>query len=110
VAVAEAKQAEGSAAAAGDPPVVAIDGLRFAWRRGGADTLRIDHLAIPCGEHVFVHGPSGCGKSTLLGVMAGVLLPHAGHCRVLGSDWRGWSGARRDEKPPGSSTLSSTLR
>jgi putative ABC transport system ATP-binding protein len=79
-----------------DPKVVQIDGLRFGWRSGGPDTLAIDRLAIGRGEHVFVHGPSGCGKSTLLGVMAGVLLPRAGRCRVLGADWQAWSGSRRD--------------
>ncbi len=80
-------------------PVVDITDLRFAWQRGGPDVLAIDRLAIAPGEHVFVHGPSGCGKSTLLGVIAGVLVPRAGHCRVLGADWSagsGWSGARRD--------------
>lgn len=77
-------------------PVVELESLRFAWRRGEADTLAIDRLSLAAGEQAFVHGPSGCGKSTLLGVMAGVLLPRSGHCRVLGQDWAALSGARRD--------------
>ena len=78
------------------PPVVALEQLRFAWRRGGPDVLSIDRLHLAAGEQVFVHGPSGCGKSTLLSVMAGVLLARSGQCRVLGQDWAALAGARRD--------------
>jgi putative ABC transport system ATP-binding protein len=81
---------------AGGDPVVAIDGLRFAWRRGTPDVLAIEHLRLEAGRQVFLHGPSGCGKSTLLGVMAGVLVAREGSCRVLGQDWAALSGARRD--------------
>ncbi len=77
-------------------PVVDIVDLRFAWRRGGPDVLAVDRLALAAGEQVFLHGPSGCGKSTLLGVLAGVLVPHAGRCRVLGQDWAALSGSKRD--------------
>lgn len=77
-------------------PVVEVEDLRFAFRRGGPDVLAVDRLRLAAGEQVFLHGPSGCGKSTLLGVLAGVLMPRAGRCRVLGQDWAALSGARRD--------------
>ncbi len=76
--------------------MVDIEDLHFAWKAGAPDALRIQRLRIAAGEQVFVHGPSGCGKSTLLGLMAGVLLPRQGRCRVLGQDWAALSGARRD--------------
>ena len=36
------------------------------------------------GEIVCLLGPSGSGKTTLLNIMAGLLLPDAGECRVAG--------------------------
>lgn len=56
----------------------------------------IDQLSIAAGQTVFLHGPSGGGKSTLLGLLAGVLLPHSGSVRLLGTRWSELSGARRD--------------
>jgi len=75
-----------------------IDELRFAWRGAASDTLRIDHLAVARGETLFLHGPSGSGKSTLLGLLAGVLMPSAGHVKLLGVDWASLSAARRDAR------------
>jgi putative ABC transport system ATP-binding protein len=66
-------------------PAVAIQNLRFAYRRG-PEVLHIDELVVPRGERVFLHGPSGSGKTTLLGVIAGVLQPTAGSVSVLGRD------------------------
>lgn len=64
-------------------PAVAIENLRFAYRRG-PEVLDIAELVVPRGERVFLHGPSGSGKTTLLGIIAGVLLPTAGAVSVLG--------------------------
>jgi putative ABC transport system ATP-binding protein len=64
-------------------PAVAIQNLRFAYRRG-PEVLDIDELMVPRGERVFLHGPSGSGKTTLLGIIAGVLQPTAGTVSVLG--------------------------
>ncbi len=58
--------------------------------------LDIDRLEIPKGEAVFLHGPSGSGKTTLLGIVAGVLSADAGEVQILGTDFTGLSGARRD--------------
>jgi putative ABC transport system ATP-binding protein len=78
------------------PDVVEIDALRFAWHRSAPVVLDVPRLRIAAGRRVFLHGPSGSGKSTLLGVLAGVLLPQAGDCRVLGQRWAALPGARRD--------------
>lgn len=76
--------------------VIEIDALRFAWQRGAPCVLDVPRLRVAQGRTVFLYGPSGSGKSTLLGVLAGVLLPQAGDCRVLGQGWRALPAARRD--------------
>jgi putative ABC transport system ATP-binding protein len=69
-------------------PVLAIDGLRFAWPRKPL-LLAIEHFAIARDERVFLHGPSGSGKSTLLNLVAGTLLPPAGTIRIDGETMTG---------------------
>ena len=76
--------------------VIELRDLRFAWPGSATDCVAIDALSIAAGRTVFVHGPSGGGKSTLLGLLAGVLLPHAGSVSLLGTRWSDLSGARRD--------------
>ncbi len=76
--------------------MVEVSDLRFRWPGAAHDGVAIDALRIDAGSSVFLHGPSGCGKSTLLGLLAGVLLPRQGCVRLLGTDWAGLSGARRD--------------
>jgi putative ABC transport system ATP-binding protein len=76
--------------------VIEIEQLRFAWPRAGQDCLAIDRLSIAAGSTLFLYGPSGGGKSTLLGLLAGVLVPREGRVGLLGTDWSGLSGARRD--------------
>ncbi|MBV1779705.1 ATP-binding cassette domain-containing protein [Paeniglutamicibacter sp. ABSL32-1] len=44
--------------------------------------LAIGHLLLKPGERVLLTGPNGAGKSTLLDVIAGVLTPPSGTCRV----------------------------
>ena len=77
-------------------PVVALDGVRFRWRRRLPDILVLDGLAIHRGERVFIEGPSGSGKSTLLGLLAGVTVAQAGSVRVLGQPLEALSSAARD--------------
>lgn len=43
------------------------------------DALRFH---VPRGSHIAIMGPSGVGKSTLLYVIAGLLKPSSGQCRV----------------------------
>ena len=76
--------------------VIELRDLRFAWPGSATDCVAIDALSFAAGRTVFVHGPSGGGKSTLLGLLAGVLLPHAGSVSLLGTRWSDLSGARRD--------------
>jgi len=76
--------------------MIAIKDLRYAWVRGGPDTVAIPSLHVAAGSTVFLHGPSGGGKSTLLGLLAGVLLPQHGDVSVLGQRWRSLTGAGRD--------------
>lgn len=73
-----------------------VAGLRFGWPPGREACLDIASFSVMRGEAVFLHGPSGCGKSTLLSLMAGVLLPQAGHVRLLGTDWRALRPSARD--------------
>jgi putative ABC transport system ATP-binding protein len=76
--------------------VIDIEPMRFAWTRGGPDTLVLGRLHLAQGQTVFLHGPSGCGKSSLLGLLAGVLLPQHGRVSLLGQDWATLPSGRRD--------------
>jgi len=71
------------AAAAAHGARVEVEGLRYAYGRGGF-TLRVRALAVEPGEAVVCIGPSGSGKSTLLALIAGILVPQAGSVRVGG--------------------------
>ncbi len=46
--------------------------------------LRGINLNVQEGELMMLVGPSGCGKTTLISVIAGVLNPSNGSCRVFG--------------------------
>lgn len=76
--------------------MIDIEPLRFAWTRGGADTLALGRWHVGQGQTVFLYGPSGCGKSTLLGLLAGVLSPNQGRVCLLGQDWAALTAGRRD--------------
>jgi putative ABC transport system ATP-binding protein len=76
--------------------VIDIEPMRFAWTRGGPDTLVLGRLHVAQGQTVFLHGPSGCGKSSLLGLLAGVLLPQQGRVSLLGQDWAALPSGQRD--------------
>ena len=76
--------------------MIDIEPMRFAWTRGGPDTLMLGRLHLAQGQTVFLHGPSGCGKSSLLGLLAGVLLPQHGRVSLLGQDWATLPSGRRD--------------
>jgi ABC-2 type transport system ATP-binding protein len=55
------------------------------------------NLHVPTGEVVCVMGPNGSGKTTLLRILAGLILPSAGHAEILGQDVaRGGSALRRE--------------
>jgi putative ABC transport system ATP-binding protein len=75
--------------------VIDIRELEFGWVPD-RPLLRIERLAIPAGERVFVHGPSGSGKSSLLSLLAGVIVPQRGSLHVLGTEVPRLAGAARD--------------
>jgi ABC-type Fe3+/spermidine/putrescine transport system ATPase subunit len=57
---------------------VALEHVRFAYRRGERAVLPDLSLTLPEGQISVVIGPSGAGKSTLLRVLAGLIHPLAG--------------------------------
>jgi putative ABC transport system ATP-binding protein len=76
--------------------VVALEGLRFRWRRGAPPCLEIASFSVDAGERVFLHGASGSGKSTLLSLIGGVLSPERGRIEVRGVELGTLSQAARD--------------
>jgi ABC-2 type transport system ATP-binding protein len=71
-------------------PLVVIEGLRHAFpgARGAAPHLALDNItaSIRPGIITGLVGPDAAGKTTLLRLIAGLLLPTAGHIAVLGHD------------------------
>jgi len=78
------------------PPVIALDAVRFAWRRGVADVVAVDRFDVAREERLFIEGPSGSGKSTLLSLLGGIVPPRTGRVEVLGTDLAAMRGGRRD--------------
>ena len=60
------------------------EGVTFAFG-DGPPAVSSAHLQVRSGERVALVGPSGCGKSTLLHLLAGILVPQAGHVTVSGA-------------------------
>jgi len=54
-------------------------------------------MRIQDGTRIFVYGPSGSGKTTFLGILAGILEPQQGSCKVLGREMTKMSLSARDE-------------
>ena len=79
-------------------PALDLSGLRYRWPGAAVDTLQLGPLTLQPGETVFLRGPSGCGKSTLLALAAGVLLPQAGQCALLGQPWAALGAGARDRR------------
>ncbi|MFT5129754.1 MAG: putative ABC transport system ATP-binding protein [Rhodothermales bacterium] len=55
--------------------------LAFSYRPDGV-SIRFPELNLIRGEQVALVGPSGSGKTTLANLIAGILLPDAGHVRI----------------------------
>lgn len=72
----------------GAAPAVVCAGLRKRYGEGATavHALRGVDLTVQRGELLMLVGPSGCGKTTLISVMAGILDPTEGSCRILGQD------------------------
>ena len=56
----------------------------FRYERNGKDVLRDCSVDIRKGEHFCLLGGNGSGKTTLLHIIAGILRPYAGSCRLFG--------------------------
>lgn len=63
---------------------VSLEDVRRAF--GAAQALKGVSLAVHTGEVYGLVGPDGAGKTTAIRLMAGLLLPDAGHVRMLGED------------------------
>lgn len=68
-----------TAAHAGPPPLLALEGLVAGY--GAGDILRGVNLTVEAGEVVCLIGPNGAGKSTVLKTISGLIRPRRG--RVL---------------------------
>jgi ABC-2 type transport system ATP-binding protein len=66
----------GSAASAGEPPLVALH--RATKSYGGRCVLRIGQLEVQRGDSLLIVGANGSGKSTLLRMLAGITCPSSG--------------------------------
>lgn len=75
---------------------IEVKDLRFRWRTGLPEVLRITSLEVARGERIFIRGASGSGKSTLLALLAGVNLPTGGDVEILGETVNRLSSAGRD--------------
>ena len=82
-----------------DTPIVEARGL--GRRFGQRTVLEAVDLDVKAGQAFGVVGPDGAGKTTLLQILAAILRPSTGACRVLGEDVRAHPEriqARVDEK------------
>lgn len=77
------------------PAVLQCENLVFKYASSGFE-LRIPDFSVLAGETLFLEGDSGSGKSTLLNLMAGVLLPQAGHVSLMGKNLNSLSANRCD--------------
>jgi iron complex transport system ATP-binding protein len=85
----------GTPATSGDSAVNALFTLdRASVRYGSTDVLKSVSLTMYAGEFIAIAGPNGAGKSTLLSLLAGLLAPSSGSCRLLERSAHQWK--RRD--------------
>ena len=74
-------------------PTIAFDQLSV--QLGARTVLDAITLTLDTPGLVVLAGPNGAGKSTLLRTLAGLVVPHAGRCRVDGADIAQWSAPER---------------
>ncbi|MEV8308204.1 ABC transporter ATP-binding protein [Streptomyces flavidovirens] len=69
-------------------PHVELRGVTFGYAGSAEPVIRDLDLLLGPGQHLAVVGPSGAGKSTLAALVAGLLVPQAGHIRIGGAPAR----------------------
>ncbi|MFE9395385.1 ATP-binding cassette domain-containing protein [Streptomyces flavidovirens] len=69
-------------------PYVELRGVTFGYAGSAEPVIRDLDLLVGPGQHLAVVGPSGAGKSTLAALVAGLLVPQAGHIRIGGAPAR----------------------
>jgi NitT/TauT family transport system ATP-binding protein len=69
-------------------PLLAVEGLRMAYRQPGGWLPVLNGLSFQVaeGEFLCMVGPSGCGKTTLLRLVAGLERATAGQVRLAGQE------------------------
>ncbi|MFN2131295.1 MAG: ABC transporter ATP-binding protein [Anaerolineae bacterium] len=72
----------------GREPLVAFEGVSFAYGEDGPEVIHDTALTIRSGDIVAVLGPNGAGKTTLVKHAIGLLKPTSGQVRVGGEDTR----------------------
>jgi ABC-2 type transport system ATP-binding protein len=70
------------------PLPLAIEAEGLGRRFGARTVLEGVSIGVEQGEVFGIVGPDGAGKTTLLQILAGILRPSFGECRVLGEDVR----------------------
>lgn len=65
-----------------DNLTLTIEHLQKNFQKGKKKVLKDINLTAKGGECIGVLGANGCGKSTLLSILAGILTPDSGCCRV----------------------------
>jgi ATP-binding cassette subfamily C protein CydCD len=88
VAVDDGPGVPADAVIAADQPVLAFDGVTFAYEPGLPNVLADVSFAIRAGETLALVGQSGAGKSTVAHLSLRFWDPQAGTIRVLGRDAR----------------------
>lgn len=71
------------------PPVLTCRDLWFRYGRVEPDVVRGAELNLYPGECVCLLGGNGSGKTTFLKLLAGILTPQEGTCRLFGEKIRG---------------------
>lgn len=71
--------------------MIALNQLCFGYPRSKVTLFDNLEMELPAGTICGLLGPNGAGKSTLLKIVAGLIFPGSGSCKVLGQD-----PARRD--------------
>ncbi len=77
-------------------PLVQVEGVTKAFRRGSEEIRVLDRLSltVPRGEFLALMGPSGSGKTTLLNLIGGLDRPTSGSLDVAGVRLETLSGRR----------------